>query len=636
MAGNIKGITIEFKGETTKLEQAIKKVNGSTKEIDKNLKQVNNALKFNPTSVDLWRQKQDLLNAKIDKTEKNLSDLKNAQAQLDAKGVNKNSEEYQKLQREIITTESKVKTFRGQLNQIGNVKLKAASEQFKQWGSSLEEAGRQMQGISMAAGALVASLGALSYSAGQNADDLNTMSKVYNIGTEDLQKYKAAADLVDVDIDTIAKSHQKLTRSMSGAQDGTGAQAEAFSKLGVSITDANGNLRDSDAVWQDTIKALGSVENETERDALAMELMGKSASELNPLIEDGGKTYENVAKTMEKYGLDFVDQETLDKANEFNDQIDTMKLLGSVALSQIGASLAEFLVPALEKVVEWVGKLAGWLSNLSPEVLTIIGIIAGVIAAIAPVLMILGKLAFAISSLMNLANLLGVGIGALAGPIGIAIAAIVAIIAIGVLLYKNWDTIKAKALELWNRIKTTFNGIKASITASINSVKTFLSNAWNAIRSRAASAFNSIKNAITQPIETAKNTIKGIIDKIKGFFPISIGKILSNISVPHFSLKWSSKDFGPLGSIRYPTGFDVSWYAKGGIFNSPTIAGIGEIPGGEAVVPLNKFWEKLDKIGENSGATYIFNIQGDDPKQIAKEVEKILVTKTNRGRLAWQ
>ena len=622
MAGNIKGITIEFKCETTKLEQAIKKVNGSTKEIDKNLKQVNNALKFNPTSVDLWRQKQDLLNAKIDKTEKNLSDLKNAQAQLDAKGVNKNSEEYQKLQREIITTESKVKTFRGQLNQIGNVKLKAASEQFKQWGSSLEEAGRQMQGISMAAGALVASLGALSYSAGQNADDLNTMSKVYGIGTDDLQRYKAAADLVDVDIDTIAKSHQKLTRSMSGAQDGTGAQAEAFSKLGVSITDANGNLRDSDAVWQDTIKALGSVENETERDALAMELMGKSASELNPLIEDGGKTYENVAKTMEKYGLDFVDQETLDKANEFNDQIDTMKLLGSVALSQIGASLAEFLVPALEKVVEWVGKLAGWLSNLSPEVLTIIGIIAGVIAAIAPVLMILGKLAFAISSLMNLA--------------GIAIAAIVAIIAIGVLLYKNWDTIKAKALELWNRIKTTFNGIKASITASINSVKTFLSNAWNAIRSRAASAFNSIKNAITQPIETAKNTIKGIIDKIKGFFPISIGKILSNISVPHFSLKWSSKDFGPLGSIRYPTGFDVSWYAKGGIFNSPTIAGIGEIPGGEAVVPLNKFWEKLDKIGENSGATYIFNIQGDDPKQIAKEVEKILVTKTNRGRLAWQ
>lgn len=634
MAGNIKGITIEFKGETTKLEQAIKRVNSSTKDIDKNLKQVNNALKFNPSKVDLWRQKQDLLNTKIDKTEKNLSDLKNAQAQLDAKGVNKNSEEYQKLQREIITTESKLKTFRGQLNQIGNVKLKAASEQFKQWGSSLEEAGQQMQGISMAAGALVASLGALSYSAGQNADDLNTMSKVYGIGTEDLQKYKAAADLVDVDVDTIAKSHQKLTRSMSGAQDGTGAQAEAFSKLGVSITDANGNLRDSDAVWQDTIKALGNVENETERDALAMELMGKSASELNPLIEDGGKTYENVAKTMEKYGLDFIDQETLDKANEFNDQIDTMKLLGSVALSQVGASLAEFLVPALEKVVEWVGKLAGWLSNLSPEVLTIIGIIAGVVAAIAPVLMILGKLAFAVSSLMNLANLLGVGIGALAGPIGIAIAAIVAIIAIGVLLYKNWDTIKAKALELWNRIKTTFNGIKASITASINSVKTFLSNAWNAIRSRAASAFNSIKNAITQPIETAKNTVKSIVDTIKGFFPLHIGKIFSDLKLPHFSITNYGKFPWGIGGKGSPPAWSVDWYARGGIFDNPSIIGVGEA-GPEAVVPLNKFWDKLDNM-QSGGDTYIFNIQGDDPKQIAKEVEKILVTKTNRGRLAWQ
>lgn len=633
MAGNIKGITIEFKGETTKLEQAIKKVNSSTKDIDKNLKQVNNALKFNPASIDLWRQKQDLLKAKIKETENNLKSLKNMQSQLDARGVDKNSAEYQKLQREIITTESKLKTFKGQLNQVGNVKLKAASEQFKQWGSSLEEAGQQMQGISMAAGALVASLGALSYSAGQNADDLNTMSKVYGIGTEDLQKYKAAADLVDVDIDTIAKSHQKLTRSMSGAQDGTGAQAEAFSKLGVSITDANGDLRDSDAVWQDTIKALGSVENETERDALAMELMGKSASELNPLIEDGGKTYENVAKTMEKYGLDFVDQETLDKANEFNDQIDTMKLLGSVALSQVGASLAEFLVPALEKVVEWVGKLAGWLSNLSPEVLTIIGIIAGVVAAIAPVLMILGKLAFAVSSLMNLANLLGVGIGALAGPIGIAIAAIVAIIAIGVLLYKNWDTIKAKALELWNRIKTTFNGIKASITASINSVKTYLSNAWNAIRSRASSAFNSIKTAITQPIETAKNTIKSIIEKIKGFFPLNIGKIFSNLQLPHITVSGGKAPFGIGGKGSLPH-FNVDWYARGGIFDNPSIIGVGEA-GPEAVVPLNKFWDKLDNM-QSGGDTYIFNIQGDDPKRIAQEVKKILITETNRGRLAWQ
>ena len=656
MAGNVKGITIQFKGETSQLEQAIRKVNSSTKDIDKNLREVNNALKFNPTKVDLWRQKQDLLKSKIKETENNLKSLKNMQSQLDAKGVDKNSAEYQKLQREIITTESKLKTFKGQLNQVGNVKLKAASEQFKQWGSSLEEAGRQMQGISMAAGALVASLGAISYKAGQNADDLNTMSKVYNIGTEDLQKYKAAADLVDVDLDTIAKTHQRLTKAMSGSEDETGAQAEAFEKLGVSVTDSNGNLRDSDAVWQDTIKALGKVENETERDALAMTLMGKSAAELNPLIEDGGETYEQVAKTMEKYGLDFVDQETLDKANQFNDQLDTMKLLGSVAISQVGASLAEFLVPALEKIVDWAGKLAGWLSQLSPEVLTIIGIIAGVVAAVAPVLIVLGKLAFAVSSLMNLANLLGVGIGALAGPIGIAIAVIVALIAIGVLLYKNWDVIKAKALQLKNYIVTTWNNIKRSVVNTVTGLKNSvvaqwnalkarvvgivsgvrgaLSSAWATIKSTASSAWNSIKEAIISPIQTAKDTISGIIDTIKGLFPLNIGRIFSNLQLPHISVSGGSPPFGIGGKGSLPH-FNVDWYAKGGIFNSPSVIGVGEA-GSEAVVPLDKFWSKLDKMGEGAGDTYNFYITGNDPKAIAEEVKKILINDTNRRRLAWQ
>lgn len=105
MAGNVKGITIEFDGNTTRLDKALKDVKNSTKDIDKELKDVNKALKFNPTSVELWRQKQDLLRQKISQTEDNLKNLKNAQAQMDAKGVNKNSEEYRKLQRAIIETE---------------------------------------------------------------------------------------------------------------------------------------------------------------------------------------------------------------------------------------------------------------------------------------------------------------------------------------------------------------------------------------------------------------------------------------------------------------------------------------------------------------------------------------------------
>lgn len=145
MSGNVKGITIEFRGDTTKLDQAIKQVDKETKKTDDELKKVNKDLKFNPTSVDLWKQKQTLLTDKINQTQDKLSSLKEAQKKLDAdKSVDKNSAEYRDLQREIIETESKLKTFKGQLKQIGNYKLKALGEQFKQIGGKLKAVGKGM------------------------------------------------------------------------------------------------------------------------------------------------------------------------------------------------------------------------------------------------------------------------------------------------------------------------------------------------------------------------------------------------------------------------------------------------------------------------------------------------------------
>lgn len=609
MAGNIKGITIEFSGETTKLDKALRQIKNSTKDIDRELKNVDKALKFNPTNVDLWRQKQDLLKDKIAQTESNLKELKNTQAQLDAKGVDKNSEAYRTVQREIIEADSKLKHFKSELRQIGNANLKAAAEQVKQLGSNLEEAGRKMQGLSAAAGVVAGALGALAVKSGQWADDLNTMSKQYSLSTGELQKYSAAADLVDVSTETIAKSHVKLERSMLSASKGTGASAEAFEALGVKVTNADGSLRDSDAVWQDTIAALGQLENETERDAYAMQLMGKSATDLNPLIEDGGETYKRVAETFEKYGLDYVDQETLDKANEFNDLLDTMKMVGLVTLQNLGAELAGYLVPALEKVVEWVGKAAQWLSSLSPEVLTIIGVVAAVVAGLAPVLIILGKLATGISAIINLVGVVGPIIGGLAGPVGIAIAIIAALVAIGVVLYKNWDKIKAKAIELKDRLVTAFNDLKAKVTAT----------------------FNAIKDAIVKPIQTAFDKFKAIVDKIKGFFPINVGKILGKIQLPHFKLsgKFSLKD------MTVPK-LSVDWYKTGGIFNSANVIGVGEA-GPEAVVPLDKFWDKLEHMQQGE-TNIVININGgtSSPTEIAAAVKRELIQEVKRGRLAWQ
>ena len=608
MAGNIRGITIEFAGDTTKLDKALRQIKNSTKDIDAELKQVNKALKFNPTSVELWRQKQDLLRQKIKQTEDNLKQLKNIQAQMDAQGIDKQSEAYRRISREITESESKLKSFNTELRKIGQVNLRAMSEQFKDMGNKLTAAGQSMRGISTAAAALAASLGALTVKSGKWADDINTMSKRYSIGTKDLQMYAAAADLVDTSVEAIAGSHIKLEKQMLTASKGTGAAAEAFKTLGVEVTDANGNLREGDAVWQETIAALGNLENETERDALAMQLMGRSASELNPLIEDGGEAYQQLAETMAKYNLDFIDQETLDQANAFNDSLDTIKAVSLVAFQQLGTQLAAYLAPAMEKVVDVVGRLANWFSQLSPRTQAIIGAIAAVVAVVAPLLIGLGKVSFAISSIISLVAVIGPAIAGVVAALGPVILIIGAVVAAGILLYKNWDTIKAKAIAFKDAVVQTFNNFKAQVSAT----------------------FNAIKTSIVTPIQTAINTIKGIIDRIKSWFPISIGKIFSNIKLPHFRLTGKFD----LKTLSVPK-LSIDWYKTGGIFDSPSVIGVGEA-GPEAVVPLDKFWDKLEHLQGETNIVINVNGANADPIEIANEVRRVLIKEVNQRRLAWQ
>ena len=610
MAGNIKGITIEFRGDTTKLDKALRDIRNSTKDLDRELKSVDKALKFNPTSVELWRQKQEILRQKISQTEDNLKELKNIQAQMDAKNVDKQSEAYRTIQREIIEAESKLKTFNTQLRKIGQVNLRAMSEQFKKMGQDLESAGHAMRGISAAAAALAASIGALTVKSGQWADDLNTMSKRYRIGTDDLQMYAAAAELVDVDVETIATTHRKLTKSMSSAQAGTGKQAEAFKALGVEVVDANGELRDSDEVYNEVLKKLSLVENETEREAYAMNLLGKSAGDLNPLLEDGGETYQKLAETMQKYGLEFIDQETLDQANEFNDALDTIKAVGLVAFQQLGTQLAAYLAPAMEKVVDVVGKLAKWFSQLSPRTQAIIAAIAGVVAVVSPLLIGLGKLSMGIGAIIKLVAIVGPAIGGIVAALGPVILIIGAVVAAGVLLYKNWDTIKAKAIDLKNKVVAAFNEFKTKVA--------------------------SIWSAITAPITKAVSTIQNAINKIKRI--VNGAKLsLPHFKLPHFNITSGKLPWG-IGGKGTPPKISVSWYAEGGIFDSASLIGVGE-KGPEAVVPLDTLWQKLDNIAAASaGGATVINVYGSpgmDVNELAAAVERRLATLQKQRNMAW-
>lgn len=597
---NIKGITIEFLGDTTKLDKALRDVRKSTKDIDSELRKVNQSLKFNPGNVDLLRQKQTLLNQKIEQTETNLKELKAMQKQVaDDPSQGKNSAAYRELQREIIKSENQLKRFNAEQRRIKAAlsPLGQFSAKMKDVGTKLTAAGNAMRGFSMAGAAVTAAVGALAVKTGKAADDLNTLSKVTGIGTDKLQQYSLAAEQTDVSVEAIAKSQKTLKKNMLTAAEG-GASAEVFKKLGINVKDANGDLRDADEVFQEATEKLGAMKNETERDALAMKLMGKSASELNPLIKDGGEAYKRVAKMMNDYGLKVVDQKTLDQANQFNDRLSDIKTIGAAAFQSIGTQLAAYLAPALAKVVGWAGKLAGWITKLNPQVLAVVGVIGAIVAAIAPVLLIAGKFALAISAISNAMALFGVTVNIALGPLALIVGAIAAVIAIGVLLYKNWDKILARLNGLKNGFVKVWNGIKTKTIAAVKTLASTLASTFNSIKSRATTIFNAVKNSITNPIKAAVTIVRAAIRKIKEIFS-SANFQLPHIKLPHFKLtgKFSLKD------MTVPH-LSVDWYKTGGIFNSPSIIGVGEA-GAEAVIPIDKLKQMMDQSNTQLAAALI-------------------------------
>lgn len=190
----------------------------------------------------------------------------------------------------------------------------------------------------------------ISKAAAAYADDILTMSTVTGISTDELQEYKYMADLVDVSLDTITGSITKLTRNMLNAKDGTGEQAEAFAALGIQITNADGSLRDAREVFDEVITALGQMSNETERDAYAMVLMGKSAQDLNPLIEAGAEKINALRQEAHETGY-VLDEEMLSTLGELQDSFDRFDKKMEAFKNNLAVSFA----PAITTIVNALG-----------------------------------------------------------------------------------------------------------------------------------------------------------------------------------------------------------------------------------------------------------------------------------------
>ena len=174
------------------------------------------------------------------------------------------------------------------------------------------------------------------------ADEILTASTVTGLSTDTLQEYRYAAELIDTDLADVEKALAKNVKSMASAQSGSKAYAEAYQKLGVAVTDANGNLRSSEDVFWDCIDALGKIENETEADAIAMQIFGKSAQELNPLIQTGSEGFRKFADEAHEAGA-VLSSDTLDKLGKVDDSLQRLSSQTDAFKNAAGAAIAPLL-----------------------------------------------------------------------------------------------------------------------------------------------------------------------------------------------------------------------------------------------------------------------------------------------------
>ena len=288
------------------------------------------------------------------------------------------------------------------------------------------------KGISTVAAGAMGAIVTMGVKAAQTADDLMTLSQQTGVSTDELQKMQYAADLVDVSVDDMVNAMARLTRSMASS---SGETQAAFSRLGVSVTDAGGQMRNNQDVFYDVLQALSNIGNETERDQLAMQIFGKSANELAGIIDDGGEALKAYGEEAANLGL-IMDEQTLQSLNKVNDEFDRLKNLAKMEFAKAGASALETLTPVIERLISVISGLLQWIGELDSTSFAMILTFGMIVASIYPVATAINAVTTAaqtlipvITSATGVLTTMKATTAALYGIVGLFAGAVVALMA---------------------------------------------------------------------------------------------------------------------------------------------------------------------------------------------------------------
>ena len=252
------------------------------------------------------------------------------------------------------------------------------------------------------------------------------------------------------------------------------------------------------------------------------------------------------------------------------------------------ADMVKAAVPHLQNLVNKVKDVKKWVQDNKKTIDIWKAAIAGAAASVASFILILKW-----GSIMSAAKTAIMGVrGAIlllnaamkANIIGLIVSLVIGLVAAFVTLWHNNEGFRTFWINLWNKIKS-------ACSTAITGIK----NKFNDLKDAAGKVrrwFEDIGKAIADKIGAARAAVSSAGKKIKGFFPLSIGKIFSNLKIPKISVSGGKAPFGIAGKGSLPS-FNVKWHAQGGILTQPTIFGRmgdtllgGGEAGAEAIAPI--------------------------------------------------